>query len=377
MVKLDKKLCPVKGCFTSASYGIVGQKRKYCAAHAERGMTSIGGRRCSDEECSKRANYGVPGTRKREYCAEHAKAGMVNINNQKTNPKTDNTSPATGISSPSELVSNSGGNDDGVRSGPERPSSAPAAEDAKGTGDDHGDCSSSDVTSNDAVDDCQVSDRSHSSSGDQYAASAATAQGSGGMRALIEAALLKEGLTAAGNSGSCSGSGSGSCTGSGGEVGTREGEHGFGAAHIATVEPVPGIREGHTGIISPATASFRCSTAGGAVTAGMAKKYHPSFAVGTAVSSQQHKTRKAKIMSRGLLEEAEGSSSSSPSSGSSSINNSSSASSSSSSSSDGNTTSPKRSTVMLPWPNNKDSPPPLLLTSSGWSSWDWQQVKMT
>ncbi|CAM9755970.1 unnamed protein product, partial [Ectocarpus sp. 13 AM-2016] len=82
MVKLDKKLCPFKGCFTSASYGVVGQKRKFCAAHAERGMVSIGGRRCAKEDCSKRANYGVAGTNKREFCAGHAAKGMVNINNQ-------------------------------------------------------------------------------------------------------------------------------------------------------------------------------------------------------------------------------------------------------------------------------------------------------
>ncbi|CAN0431898.1 unnamed protein product, partial [Ectocarpus sp. 13 AM-2016] len=82
MVKLDKKLCPVKGCFTSASYGVMGKKRKFCAVHAERGMVSIGGRRCAKEDCGKRANYGVAGTNKREFCATHAEAGMVNINNQ-------------------------------------------------------------------------------------------------------------------------------------------------------------------------------------------------------------------------------------------------------------------------------------------------------
>lgn len=83
MVKLDKKLCPVKGCFTSASYGVIGKKRKFCAVHAERGMVSIGGRRCANGDCGKRANYGVAGTNKREFCATHAEAGMVNINNQK------------------------------------------------------------------------------------------------------------------------------------------------------------------------------------------------------------------------------------------------------------------------------------------------------
>lgn len=80
MVKLDKKLCPFEGCFTSASYGVVGEKRKYCAAHAQQGMVSIGGRRCAKEDCSKRANYGVAGTNKREFCAGHAGPGMVNIN---------------------------------------------------------------------------------------------------------------------------------------------------------------------------------------------------------------------------------------------------------------------------------------------------------
>lgn len=84
MVKLDKKLCPFKGCFVSASYGIAGEKRKFCAAHAEEGMVSIGGRRCAQEDCSKRANYGVAGTNKREFCAQHAEPGMVNINSQKT-----------------------------------------------------------------------------------------------------------------------------------------------------------------------------------------------------------------------------------------------------------------------------------------------------
>ena len=82
MVKLDKKLCPFKGCFTSASYGVLGEKRKFCAAHAQRGMVSIGGRRCAREECTKRANYGVAGTNKREFCAGHASPDMVNINNQ-------------------------------------------------------------------------------------------------------------------------------------------------------------------------------------------------------------------------------------------------------------------------------------------------------
>lgn len=333
MVKLDKKLCPVKDCFTSASYGVAGEKRKYCAAHAQEGMVSIGGRRCSNSACNKRANYGVLGSRKREYCAEHADSGMVNINHKPAPATTGSLTMFT--SSASELVTYKHYHNREVRLGLERPSSALDVRGAREV--DGVDSNSSDASSSDTFSDCQIIDRFDLSSGDHYATAAAAVRKGRGRPALVDP-TSSEGrrTTTTGSSWSGSGSGtgsgftgSGSGSGSGSAVDTGEcGEEGFAAVRTAVV---PRVHEGHAGIHRAMAAGARSSTAGGA-SAGMPRNYHrPVEGTVARATDSQHETKKAN----------------------------------------------KGWRMMQPWPRCKNSPHPLLFTSSGgWSTYHWPPVMM-
>ena len=52
---------------------------EYCAHHAPNGMVNLYKKKCRTESCSKRALFGVAGTKTAEYCSQVAPDGRVNV----------------------------------------------------------------------------------------------------------------------------------------------------------------------------------------------------------------------------------------------------------------------------------------------------------
>ncbi len=72
------------GCTKRASFGVEGTKKvEFCKDHAQDGMVDLVNKRCARQGCSTRASFGVEGTKKVEFCGEHAQDGIVHLNSKR------------------------------------------------------------------------------------------------------------------------------------------------------------------------------------------------------------------------------------------------------------------------------------------------------
>jgi hypothetical protein len=72
MVDIKNRNCRFEeGCTTQAAYGFIGQKASRCRQHSEKGMMKYPNRRCDDNECKEKAQYGFEGCYP-TYCEIHA-----------------------------------------------------------------------------------------------------------------------------------------------------------------------------------------------------------------------------------------------------------------------------------------------------------------
>jgi hypothetical protein len=70
--------CEAEGCATRASYGLPGEKARWCAKHKDEGALDLGARRCEAGGCATRASYGLPGEKAR-WCAKHKDEGALDL----------------------------------------------------------------------------------------------------------------------------------------------------------------------------------------------------------------------------------------------------------------------------------------------------------
>ncbi|CAM9843387.1 unnamed protein product [Pylaiella littoralis] len=82
----SSRACSHRGCPTRPTYGAKGATaREYCSKHAEPGMVDVTTRRCKQEDCTKRASFGVEGGTEKsaEFCFGHALPCMVNVRSKR------------------------------------------------------------------------------------------------------------------------------------------------------------------------------------------------------------------------------------------------------------------------------------------------------
>lgn len=69
--------CNYPNCNNSPFFGEIGGKRKFCFLHRSDTMINLSHKKCAEEKCTKRANYGYQNIK--EYCGLHKKPDMINI----------------------------------------------------------------------------------------------------------------------------------------------------------------------------------------------------------------------------------------------------------------------------------------------------------
>lgn len=78
MVTVFKKSCIHPNCEKFRTYGVKGDRRKFCARHKRAGMVNLS-TVCKMGNCSSPKHYGKKGSWRREFCGEHKRDGMVLI----------------------------------------------------------------------------------------------------------------------------------------------------------------------------------------------------------------------------------------------------------------------------------------------------------
>ncbi|CAM9580199.1 unnamed protein product, partial [Ectocarpus sp. 4 AP-2014] len=73
-----RKLCEVEGCLVQPSYGLSGNRPRFCREHKSKGMVGLKNRPCLFPGCTTRPHYGLSKGRAM-YCASHKKDGMVHL----------------------------------------------------------------------------------------------------------------------------------------------------------------------------------------------------------------------------------------------------------------------------------------------------------
>ncbi|CAN0307138.1 unnamed protein product [Pylaiella littoralis] len=72
--------CNHVGCSKRASYGVAGTKTaELCSGHAKDGTVNVVSKMCNHRGCTKRPSFGVAGTKTAEFCSGHAKDGMMDV----------------------------------------------------------------------------------------------------------------------------------------------------------------------------------------------------------------------------------------------------------------------------------------------------------
>lgn len=78
MQLLLSQSCEYYECTRQPTYGMDGQRAKFCSSHKEDGMIDVKNCRCKHPGCTRQPNYGHEGGRAK-YCSSHKLAKMVNV----------------------------------------------------------------------------------------------------------------------------------------------------------------------------------------------------------------------------------------------------------------------------------------------------------
>jgi hypothetical protein len=82
MVDLKNRRCERDGCGKWPTYGLIGERSRFCLAHKTEGMVDVKNRRCEQSGCEKRPTYGFEGERPR-FCLAHKSQGMSDVRNRR------------------------------------------------------------------------------------------------------------------------------------------------------------------------------------------------------------------------------------------------------------------------------------------------------
>lgn len=70
--------CEYYECTRQPTYGMDGERAKFCSSHKEEGMIDVKNCRCKHQGCTRQPNYGHEGSRAK-FCSSHKLDKMVNV----------------------------------------------------------------------------------------------------------------------------------------------------------------------------------------------------------------------------------------------------------------------------------------------------------
>jgi hypothetical protein len=82
MIDVAHARCEHAHCITRPTFGIVGEKARFCKDHKLNGMINVAHARCEDANCTKHPSFGIDGQNAR-FCKEHKLDGMINVTSKR------------------------------------------------------------------------------------------------------------------------------------------------------------------------------------------------------------------------------------------------------------------------------------------------------